>query len=128
MLSLSIPNPSPHVLSPLLAAHNSSVLDASFRRATHTCPICITRLQGTHCMALSPCAHVACRSCLGKFWGSCIAEGDVDRVGCPDPECVKEARHASVEDVKAVVSPQEAERWQWLLRKQEAEQGAYTWP
>lgn len=50
-------------------------------------------------------------------------EGDVTRVGCPDPTCVKEGRQASVEDVKSIVSPNEVSRWQQLLRKRELEQG-----
>ncbi|KAF8499461.1 hypothetical protein JB92DRAFT_2981465 [Gautieria morchelliformis] len=120
--SINLASSTPRVLWLTLAAHNASVLDAHFRAATHSCPICLNRLPGTRCISLSPCSHVACRDCLGSFWGHCIKEGDVARVGCPDPNCVKEDRQASTEDVKAVVSAEEVVRWQLLLRKREVEQ------
>jgi hypothetical protein len=119
----SLSSSTPRVLWLTLTAHNASVLDAHFRATTHSCPICLNRLPGTRCISLSPCSHVACRDCLGRFWGHCIKEGDVARVGCPDPNCVKENRQASTGDVKAVVSDEEVVRWQRLLRKREVEQG-----
>lgn len=53
----------------------------------------------------------------------CIAEGDVDRVGCPDPACVKERKLASEEEITRVVSEVEVQRWRWLKSKQELERG-----
>lgn len=49
----------------------------------------------------------------------CIAEGDIDRVGCPDPECIKENREADEEEVARVVSDAEARRWKWLREKRD---------
>jgi E3 ubiquitin-protein ligase RNF14 len=53
----------------------------------------------------------------------CITEGDVDRVGCPDPVCVKEGRLASEEEITRVVSESEVQRWRRLKSKQELERG-----
>lgn len=53
----------------------------------------------------------------------CISEGDIDRVGCPDPDCVKVGRKASGEDVSRVVTELELQRWKWLTTKQELERG-----
>ena len=53
----------------------------------------------------------------------CISEGDVERVGCPDPECVKEGKKSSEEDISRVVSEQELERWKWLKTKKQLELG-----
>ena len=53
----------------------------------------------------------------------CIREGSVSRVGCPDPECVKNGDEASEEDVRRVVSEDEVRRWKWLLVKRVVEKG-----
>lgn len=47
----------------------------------------------------------------------------MNRVGCPDPECVKKGTKASEEDVRRVVSSEEATRWKWLKEKKELEKG-----
>ena len=69
------------------------------------------------------CEHVFCRSCLEDFWKLCIKEGDVGRVGCPDPECVKEHREAIEEEVRRVVTEEEVLRWRWLRTKRALERG-----
>lgn len=53
----------------------------------------------------------------------CIAEGDVSRVGCPDPECVKEKREADAQEVARIVTEAEMERWRWLKEKKNLEAG-----
>lgn len=47
----------------------------------------------------------------------------MDRVGCPDPGCVKQGTKASEEDVRRVVSSEEVKRWRWLRDKKELEKG-----
>lgn len=69
------------------------------------------------------CEHVFCRSCLEDFWKLCIKEGDVGRVGCPDPECVKERREATEEEVRRVVTEGEVLRWRWLRATRALERG-----
>lgn len=61
----------------------------------------------------------------------CIVEGDVGRVICPDPECVKKRGKKSgeyveveEEEVRRVVGNERAVgRWKWLRRKREIEKG-----
>jgi E3 ubiquitin-protein ligase RNF14 len=53
----------------------------------------------------------------------CIREGDMARVGCPDPSCVKTKRQATEEEVARVVSSDELRRWSWLREKAIIEKG-----
>jgi E3 ubiquitin-protein ligase RNF14 len=55
----------------------------------------------------------------------CIEEGDVSRVGCPDPECVKKGSEAGEEEVARVVTETELQRWKWLKEKRNIERGGY---
>ena len=55
----------------------------------------------------------------------CIEEGDVGRVGCPDPDCVKEKSEANEEEVARVVSVAEVQRWRWLREKRDLEKGVH---
>ena len=75
---------------------------------------------------LLSCSHVFCRGCLEDFWKLCISEGDAGRVGCPDPHCVKEGREANEEEVRRVVTEQEVQRWKWLKKKREWENGEFA--
>ena len=56
----------------------------------------------------------------------CIEEGDVNRVVCPDPECVKKGSEAEEEEVARVVTETELKRWRWLKEKRNIERGIYT--
>lgn len=96
--------------------------DSKFSEASYACEICLTSIKGARCIRLS-CAHVFCRSCLEDFWKLCIMEGDVGRVGCPDPQCVKQAKEASEEEIRRVVSEEEVQRWKWLRQKRLFEKG-----
>ena len=69
------------------------------------------------------CGHVFCRPCLEDYWKLFIKEGDVARVGCPDPACVKQGRESHEEEVRRVVSEDEASRWRWLREKRVLDQG-----
>lgn len=53
----------------------------------------------------------------------CIEEGDVGRVTCPDPECVKQGAEAVEEEVTRVVTEVELQRWRWLREKRNLEKG-----
>ncbi len=53
----------------------------------------------------------------------CILEGDVGRVACPDPECVKKGTEAGEEEVARVVTEDELTRWKWLREKRAYERG-----
>ena len=82
----------------------------------------MTSIRGSKCILLS-CSHVFCRPCLQDFWTLCIAEGDVGRVGCPDPQCVKEGKEAKEDEVRRAVSEEEVRRWKWLRQKRLIEKG-----
>jgi len=56
----------------------------------------------------------------------CIQEGDIDRVSCPDPECVKKGSEAGEEEVARVVTEAELQRWKWLREKRAYERGTST--
>ncbi|TCD70047.1 translation termination inhibitor protein itt1 [Steccherinum ochraceum] len=113
---LRIPHPELSLLMPYLTAYESSTQMARFSQMSYNCQICLTSIKGARCFLLS-CSHVFCRSCLEDFWKLCIAEGDIGRVGCPDPKCVKEGREANEDEVRRVVTEEEIRRWKWLRQK-----------
>ncbi|KAL0950896.1 hypothetical protein HGRIS_007655 [Hohenbuehelia grisea] len=117
---IRIPHPMPHLLAALLKNHDHSMKQENFLLTPYSCSICLAQYKGAKCAKLM-CGHVFCRSCLLDFWGLCITEGDVDRVGCPDPECVKEGHKAMEEDVARIVSESDLVRWRWLREKQALE-------
>ncbi|KAJ3750098.1 RWD-domain-containing protein [Lentinula detonsa] len=106
----------PELLAPLLTSFQISARSDEFNQNSYSCSICLTSLKGSKCSQLS-CEHIFCRCCLEDFWSLCITEGDVARVGCPDPECVKAGRQANEEEVTRVVSEEAVARWQWLQEK-----------
>lgn len=55
----------------------------------------------------------------------CIAEGDAGRVGCPDPDCIKEGKESCEDQVSRIVSASQFERWKWLKIKRELERGSF---
>jgi E3 ubiquitin-protein ligase RNF14 len=103
--------------------HHDTTLQATrFSQNAYECQVCLTSVKGAKCIMLS-CAHVFCRACLEDFWKLCVEEGDVSRVGCPDPTCVKEARLVDEEELRRVLTEEEVRRWRWLKQKQELEKG-----
>lgn len=59
------------------------------------------------------------------MWGLHIKEGQVSHVGCPEPNCGKPdadgLREATEDEVRAVLSESELNRWKWLRRKRDLE-------
>lgn len=106
----------------MLISYDKTRQLSKFANNAYTCEICMTSIKGARCILLS-CSHVFCRSCLEDFWGLCITEGAVDRVGCPDPGCVKGGREANEEEVRRVVSEEGVRRWKWLREKRALEKG-----
>jgi E3 ubiquitin-protein ligase RNF14 len=97
----------------------------SFERTSYVCMVCLSSVKGSHCIALS-CSHVFCRECLEDYWRILIVEGDVVRVGCPDPECLKMRHKAKAEEVRMVVVDGEFERWKRLTEKAAARSGLFS--
>ncbi|KAF5355942.1 hypothetical protein D9756_004264 [Leucocoprinus leucothites] len=121
-MTILVYHAAPHVLAPLLQAHETSSKSLEFAKNSYPCSICLTSLKGSKCLRLS-CDHIFCRSCLEDFWKLCIEEGDVGRVGCADPDCVKMGREAQEEEVARVVSEEDLQRWRWLREKRNLERG-----
>ncbi|KAJ2928966.1 hypothetical protein H1R20_g8231, partial [Candolleomyces eurysporus] len=91
---ITIEHSNPPSLAPLLAGYDKLSQSSQFARNAYPC---------------------------SDFWGMCIEEGDVGRVGCPDPDCVKEKREANEEEVARIVSDAEVQRWRWLREKRDLE-------
>ncbi|TCD70048.1 translation termination inhibitor protein itt1 [Steccherinum ochraceum] len=113
--------PDQHLI-PILRDFDEHLKQAKFSESSFTCEICMTPCKGARCLRLS-CSHVFCRSCLDGFWKSHIADGDLARVGCPDPACVKAHQEANEEEVKGVVEQHVFERWKYLWDKRAFERG-----
>lgn len=119
---VQLPHPSPPALVAHLAGHAQAVREARFSAQAYACGICLSPRRGAKCVRL-PCGHVCCAECLGAFWGLCVAEGDVGRVGCAEG-CTGET--AEWEDaIRRVLSEEEVKRWRWLRVKQAVERGAH---
>jgi len=116
MNALRLPSSELKILLPKLVAYDKDVQEMRFSLHSYNCEICLTSISGARCILLS-CEHVFCRSCLEDFWKLCITEGEVSRVGCPDPQCVKEGKEASEDEVRRVVTEEEVRRWKWLRQK-----------
>lgn len=121
--SRRIHHPAPTLLADRLTSFDTKTRLERFSQTNYACEVCLSSIKGAKCIALA-CGHVFCRACLVDFWGLCISEGDVDRVGCPDPGCVKQGTKALEKDIQRVVSSEEVKRWRWLKDKKELERGA----
>ncbi|KAJ7169643.1 hypothetical protein C8R46DRAFT_1089489 [Mycena filopes] len=103
-------------LGPLFTSYDNSARLAHFSQESYNCAVCLTSVKGAKCMQLA-CSHVFCRSCLYDYWSFSIAEGSVEKLGCPDPACVKVGRESGEEEIARVVSELEVRRWRWLKEK-----------
>ena len=115
-------HPAPLVLVASLKSYESLTRSTQFNNNAYLCTICFMTHKGSKCLQLS-CSHTFCRACLADYWKLCIAEGDVGKVGCADPGCVKEGREARLEEVARVVTEEEVRRWKWLREKRMYENG-----
>lgn len=121
-----IPHATPHLLLPFLTAYESKSQSSKFNLTSHSCNVCFESLKGSRCLQLS-CSHIFCKACLRDGWSLYITEGDVVRVGCLDPQCVKDGREATEDEVRRVVAEEEVRRWKWLREKKSAERGKSHW-
>lgn len=69
------------------------------------------------------CGHIFCRACLRDGWSLYVTEGDTTRVGCLDPQCVKDGQEATEDEVRRVLTEEEVRRWKWLREKKATERG-----
>ena len=57
-------------------------------QGTHTCGVCLEELPGTQFVRPSPgCSHAFCGGCLRGLCGVHVAEGTLDALRCPLPDC-----------------------------------------
>lgn len=117
-----ISHAAPHMLLSVLRDYDMTTTERRFDQTSYSCSICLIFVKGAKCVLLS-CQHVFCRDCLEDFWKLCISEGDVSRVTCPDPACVKLKREATEEEVRRIVNEEELKRWKWLKEKKLLETG-----
>ncbi len=117
-----IPHATPQLLLPFLTAYESKSQLSKFNLASHSCNVCFETVKGSRCLQLN-CGHVFCRACLRDGWSLYIAEGDITRVGCLDPQCVKDGQEATEDEVRRVVTEEEVRRWKWLREKKATERG-----
>ncbi|KAH9075807.1 RWD-domain-containing protein [Lactarius deliciosus] len=115
-----IPNAAPQLLLPFLTAHESKSQSSKFNQLSHSCSVCFETRKGSQCLQLY-CGHIFCRACLRDGWTLYIAEGDVAHVGCLSPQCVKDGREATEDEVRRVVTEEEVRRWKWLREKMASE-------
>jgi len=119
--TLSIAHTNAAALSSRLVNFDKKVRAVKFSQNAYTCEICLSSVKGVKCILLR-CEHVFCRGCLFDFWQLCVTEGDVGRVGCPDPKCVKDGNLADEEDVRIVLQSElQVQRWKLLKAKKEIE-------
>lgn len=126
-MSFRIPHPSPQLLLTTLLTYFSSSKSDQFAHGSFLCAICLSERKGAHCLALS-CGHVFCKACLVDMWGLHVREGQVSQVGCPEHDCGKtnakdanSLREATEDEVRAVLSENELDRWKWLRKKRDLE-------
>jgi RING-type zinc-finger len=117
-----IPHAAPQLLLPFLTAYESKSQTSKFNLASHSCNVCFETVKGSRCLQLN-CGHIFCRACLRDGWSLYVAEGDTIRVGCLDPQCVKDGREATEDEVRRVVTEEEVRRWKWLREKRATERG-----
>jgi hypothetical protein len=119
-----IPHATPQLLLPFLTAYQSESQSSKFNLASHSCNVCFETVKGSRCLQFI-CSHIFCRACLRDGWSLYIAEGDITRVGCPDPQCIKDGQEATEDEVRRVVTEEEVRRWKWLREKKATERGEF---
>jgi hypothetical protein len=117
-----IPHVAPQLLLPFLTAYESKSQTSKFDLASHSCDVCFETVKGSRCLQLN-CGHSFCRACLRDGWSLYVAEGDTTRVGCLDPQCVKDGQEATEDEVRRVVTEEEVRRWKRLREKKATERG-----
>ncbi|TFK71862.1 RWD-domain-containing protein [Pluteus cervinus] len=110
-----------YTLATTLSKYNDDTHLQEFLRATYACSICMDLFKGRRCIRLS-CSHIFCRPCLTEFWVLSITEGNIDKVACVDPECLKKKDNRALpEEVKELVTTVLYHRWKELRLKRTAE-------
>ncbi|KAJ3512797.1 hypothetical protein NLJ89_g3313 [Agrocybe chaxingu] len=117
---LGLVHDSPESLSQYLREYDANLKLVAFRDALYSCPICLSSRKGVHFAQLS-CSHIFCRSCIEEYWSISVREGDLERVRCIDPECMKAKKGATDDEVEQVLSGISLARWRWLRDKREFE-------
>ncbi|KDR84872.1 hypothetical protein GALMADRAFT_297648 [Galerina marginata CBS 339.88] len=110
----------PGLLAQRLVDHNAKAKQHAFGLGTYECAVCLTTQKGTQCIRLS-CSHVFCKPCLEQFWTIAVREGELSKIKCADPECMKVKKVAVEEEMQGVLSASVFSRWRWLKEKREFE-------
>jgi len=75
---------------------NLALLDT---QGTWTCGMCLEEVAGARCVRPAPCAHFFCAACVRGQLAVHVADGALDALRCPEPDCrtpyLREARGAA---------------------------------
>ncbi|KAK9845359.1 hypothetical protein WJX81_004361 [Elliptochloris bilobata] len=86
-----------------------------------TCGVCLEEVAGAQCLRPAECAHFFCRGCVRGQAAVHVAEGALDALRCPNPQCRAPFLR---ERVAGLLGPEAAERWERL----ELDQGLARMP
>uniref|UniRef100_A0A8H7YC95 RBR-type E3 ubiquitin transferase n=1 Tax=Psilocybe cubensis TaxID=181762 RepID=A0A8H7YC95_PSICU len=111
----------PGQLSEILLDYDLKTQRTAFLEGTYLCDVCFEYKKGTQCIFLS-CSHTFCKACLREFWTAAVQEGDIGKLVCINPKCMKTKTVASEEELRDVLSDNAFRRWKWLKEKREFEQ------
>ncbi|KAH8818591.1 hypothetical protein DL96DRAFT_1621520 [Flagelloscypha sp. PMI_526] len=115
-LEICITHHTPQALASCLQEFDNTEKHRIFAESSFFCELCLSDVHGRQCLQLV-CQHIFCRDCLKDFWSLHISEGQVERVTCPDPGCVKDKRSVVEDDIARIVSPDELDRLKGLRKK-----------
>ncbi|KAF8509888.1 hypothetical protein BU17DRAFT_70303 [Hysterangium stoloniferum] len=109
--SIHLQHHNPSALVQLLVDYNAMALTRNYQSSKYECPKCLKRVFGQDCLELS-CTHIICRACLLDAWTRSISEGRVDSLYCLHTSCATKSRQALREEVKAILSPEDFDKWE----------------
>lgn len=73
---------------------NEAAIQREFDGTSFDCDICQNTYKGKDCTKFSPCSHVYCSKCLSAYFGELIEAGEVEKVNCPNVQCIKQFKQA----------------------------------
>eukprot|EP00045_Choanoeca_perplexa_P008035 m.73512 g.73512 ORF g.73512 m.73512 type:complete len:496 (-) comp14330_c0_seq2:46-1533(-) len=80
----------PVELFKIILAYDQARRQQVFDQGEHECAICLEDKPGSDCFRLS-CQDVFCQACLQAHFTTKIMDGNVQDIGCPNPNCEAQA-------------------------------------
>ncbi|CAL8470867.1 g10409 [Coccomyxa elongata] len=101
-----------------LVSYNAMREVEIFKEGSHTCGICLEETPGPRHVWPSSCSHAFCQDCVGQLCSVHIAEGGLDSLRCPIPDCKAPFVR---QRLRGLLSEELAQRWEDLELKQALE-------